>query len=116
MDFVVTQYRRNVFFLLLCPHSIPTGFNPRWSDQSFQMQVRFPELAVLRVKVMDEDWGPNADDFIGSYTLPLNCLVPGYRHVHLTKSGLKMESGSLFLHIQIQDYVAPHRAFVSACL
>ncbi|XP_064396880.1 1-phosphatidylinositol 4,5-bisphosphate phosphodiesterase delta-1-like isoform X2 [Halichondria panicea] len=87
------------------------GFNPRWSDQSFQMQVRFPELAVLRVKVMDEDWGPNADDFIGSYTLPLNCLVPGYRHVHLTKSGLKMESGSLFLHIQIQDYVAPHRAF-----
>ncbi len=82
---------------------------------TFQMQVRFPELAVLRLKVMDEDWG-SADDFVGSYSLPVSCLVPGYRHVHLTKSGHTLQSGSLFLHIQIQDLVAPDKTFVSMCM
>ncbi len=76
------------------------------------MQVRFPELAVLRIKVMDEDWG-SADDFIGSYSLPVSCLVPGYRHVHLTKGGHPLPTGSVFLHVQIQDLVAADKTLVS---
>ncbi len=88
------------------------GFNPVWNE-TFTMTTRYPELAVLRIKVMDEDWGPNKDDFIGSYSLPVECLVPGYRHVHLTNAGNKLETGSLFIHVQIQDHVAPARALVS---
>ena len=59
-------------------HSIPStpGFNPVW-NHTFQFVVHFPELAVLRMKVMDEDWGPNRDDFIGSFTLPFDSITQG---------------------------------------
>ena len=26
---------------------------------------------------MDEDWGPNADDFIGQFSAPLESIMPG---------------------------------------
>ena len=39
--------------------------------------IRFPELALVRFKVMDRDWGPNKDDFIGQFTLPFESIEPG---------------------------------------
>ena len=68
---------------------------------------------MVRIKVMDKDWGPNKDDFVGSYSLPVDCIVPGYRHVHLTKAGNKLETGSLFVHVHMQDFVGPARTPVS---
>ena len=72
--------------------------------------VTFPELALLRVKVLDKDLGLNQDDFIGSYALPVNSMVSGYRHIHLTSRGKKLTCASLFVHIQIQDYLSPSKA------
>ena len=86
-----------------CPFFLTPGFNPVWKE-TFQMVVNFPELALLRVKVMDKDI--NSDDFIGSYTLPVDTIVPGYRHIHLTSSGNKLPNASIFVHVTVQDYVA----------
>ena len=68
------------------------------------MTVNFPELALIRFKVMDKDL--NEDDFIGSYTLPVNSLVSGYRHVHLTNAGKPLANASIFVHVDIQEHVA----------
>ena len=58
-----------------CPFPVP-GFNPEWNE-TFQFVIRFPELALVRFKVMDRDWGPNKDDFIGQFTLPFESIEPG---------------------------------------
>ena len=80
-----------------------------WKE-TFQFVVNFPELALLRVKVMDKDFGLNQDDFIGSYTLPVDSIVPGYRHIHLTNSGNRISNATIFVHVMIQDYIASGKA------
>ena len=55
---------------------IITGFNPVW-NQTFSFVVQTPDYTLIRFKVMDEDWGPNADDFIGQFTAPLESILPG---------------------------------------
>jgi len=67
----------------------------------------FPELALVRFKVMDKDF--NKDDFIGSYTLPVSSMVPGYRHIHLTSGGNRIPNASLFVHVKIEDYVSSEK-------
>ena len=39
--------------------------------------VHAPDYTYIRFKVMDEDWGPNADDFIGQFSAPLESIMPG---------------------------------------
>uniref|UniRef100_A0A3Q3KMC5 Phosphoinositide phospholipase C n=1 Tax=Monopterus albus TaxID=43700 RepID=A0A3Q3KMC5_MONAL len=56
------------------------GDNPIF-DESFEFQIILPELAMVRFVVLDDDF--IGDDFIGQYTIPLECLQPGYRHVPL---------------------------------
>ena len=58
--------------------SVPSGpgFNPTW-NQSFSFVVHAPDYTYIRFKVMDEDWGPNADDFIGQFSAPLESIMPG---------------------------------------
>ena len=82
---------------------------------------------------MDEDWGPNADDFIGQFSASLDSIMPGmiytvqynmyvevhthtahthaiyvgYRHIHLSCSGSPLENASLFVHVSIMDYIGP---------
>ena len=97
--------------IIIIPPVFLAGFNPQWKE-SFQMIVHFPEMALLRFKVMDKDL--NQDDFIGSFTLPVSSVVPGHRHVHLTSSGNKLPNASIFIHVQIQDYVSSDRP-VCAC-
>uniref|UniRef100_A0A673N426 Phosphoinositide phospholipase C n=1 Tax=Sinocyclocheilus rhinocerous TaxID=307959 RepID=A0A673N426_9TELE len=56
------------------------GDNPIF-DESFEFQINLPELAALRFVVLDDDY--IGDEFIGQYTIPFECLLPGYRHVPL---------------------------------
>lgn len=98
-----------LLFFLSSLFGTHTGFNPEWKE-TFVFTVMFPEMALLRVRVMDKDLGLNQDDFIGSYTLPVTSIVPGYRHIHLTSGGNMLSCASLFVHVMVQDYVAPNRA------
>uniref|UniRef100_A0A915KXF7 Phosphoinositide phospholipase C n=1 Tax=Romanomermis culicivorax TaxID=13658 RepID=A0A915KXF7_ROMCU len=47
------------------------SFNPVF-DESFQFDVSLAELALVRFLVLDDDY--IADDFIGQYTIPFECL------------------------------------------
>lgn len=60
-----------LYVLFPCP-----GFNPVW-NQSFSLVVHAPDYTYIRFKVMDEDWGPNADDFIGQFSASLESIMPG---------------------------------------
>jgi len=73
------------------------GFNPVW-EETLVFVLRFPEMALLRFVVWDED--PIGRDFIGQFTLPFPSIMPGYRHIHL--DGL--EQATVFVHISITDY------------
>ncbi|XP_013215365.2 1-phosphatidylinositol 4,5-bisphosphate phosphodiesterase delta-3 isoform X2 [Ictidomys tridecemlineatus] len=77
------------------------GFNPHWG-QILQFQLRAPELVLVRFVVEDYDTtSPN--DFVGQFTLPLNSLKQGYRHIHLlSKDGASLSPATLFVHIRIQ--------------
>ncbi|XP_003786299.1 1-phosphatidylinositol 4,5-bisphosphate phosphodiesterase delta-3 [Otolemur garnettii] len=77
------------------------GFNPCW-EQTLQFQLRAPELVLVRFVVEDYDTtSPN--DFVGQFTLPLNSLKQGYRHIHLlSKDGASLSPATLFVHIRIQ--------------
>ncbi|XP_037664633.1 1-phosphatidylinositol 4,5-bisphosphate phosphodiesterase delta-3 isoform X3 [Choloepus didactylus] len=77
------------------------GFNPRWG-QTLRFQLRAPELVLVRFVVEDYDTtSPN--DFVGQFTLPLNSLRQGYRHIHLlSKDGASLSPATLFVHIRIE--------------
>ena len=54
------------------------GHNPIW-DESFEFQINLPELALVRFSVLDDEF--IADDFIGQYTLPFECMQTGKLHL-----------------------------------
>ncbi|KAG5265136.1 hypothetical protein AALO_G00261800 [Alosa alosa] len=62
-------------------NTVPQNGESPVFDQSFQFQVNLPELALLRFVVLDDF--SIGDDFIGQYTLPLDCVQSGFRHVPL---------------------------------
>ncbi|VDP06015.1 unnamed protein product [Soboliphyme baturini] len=69
-------------------------------DETFQFQVTVPELALVRFLVLDDYYID--DDFIGQYTLPLECMQTGYRHLTLLNAyGEPMENTTLFIHTSI---------------
>ncbi|KAM6163115.1 1-phosphatidylinositol 4,5-bisphosphate phosphodiesterase delta-3 [Rhynchocyon petersi] len=77
------------------------GFNPSW-EQTLQFQLRAPELVLVRFVVEDYD-ATSPNDFVGQFTLPLNSLKQGYRHIHLlSKDGASLSPATLFVHIRIQ--------------
>ncbi|KAM8933363.1 inactive phospholipase C-like protein 1 [Pelodytes ibericus] len=77
------------------------GDNPIF-DESFEFQINLPELAMVRFMVLDDDY--IGDEFIGQYTVPIECLQPGYRHVPLRSFvGDTMEYAKLFVHIAITN-------------
>ncbi|KAJ8344723.1 hypothetical protein SKAU_G00289160 [Synaphobranchus kaupii] len=78
-----------------------SGDNPVF-DESFEFQINLPELAVLRFVVLDDDY--IGDEFIGQYTIPFECLQPGYRHVPLQSlTGEFLPNTTLFVHIAITN-------------
>ncbi|XP_056309228.1 LOW QUALITY PROTEIN: inactive phospholipase C-like protein 2 [Danio aesculapii] len=77
------------------------GDNPIF-DESFEFQINLPELAVLRFVVLDDDY--IGDEFIGQYTIPFECLLPGYRHVPLQSlTGEFLPNTTLFVHVAITN-------------
>uniref|UniRef100_H2USZ3 Phosphoinositide phospholipase C n=1 Tax=Takifugu rubripes TaxID=31033 RepID=H2USZ3_TAKRU len=71
-------------------------------DETFEFQVNMPELALLRFVVLDDDY--IGDDFIGQYTVPFECLQPGYRSVPLLGlAGDLLPHSSLFVHVAITN-------------
>lgn len=78
-----------------------SGDNPIF-DESFEFQINLPELAVLRFVVLDDDF--IGDEFISQYTIPFECLQPGYRHVPLQSlTGEFLPNTTLFVHIAITN-------------
>lgn len=77
------------------------GDNPIF-DESFEFQINLPELAMVRFVVLDDDF--IGDEFIGQYTIPLECLQPGYRHVPLqTLTGEELPHAKLFVHVALTN-------------
>ncbi|KAM4835888.1 inactive phospholipase C-like protein 1 isoform 1-T1 [Thomomys bottae] len=71
-------------------------------DETFEFQVNLPELAAVRFVVLDDDY--IGDEFIGQYTIPFECLQPGYRHVPLRSFvGDVLEHATLFVHVAITN-------------
>ncbi|KAE8282145.1 Inactive phospholipase C-like protein 2 [Larimichthys crocea] len=71
-------------------------------DESFEFQINLPELAMVRFVVLDDDF--IGDDFIGQYTIPLECLQPGYRHVPLQSlTGEELPHAKLFVHVALTN-------------
>ncbi|XP_033095373.1 inactive phospholipase C-like protein 2 isoform X2 [Anneissia japonica] len=80
------------------PHN---GYNPIF-DESFEFTVTLPEMALVRFVVLDDDY--IGDEFIGQYTIPFECLQPGYRHLTLySNTGESLAPASLFVHIAVTN-------------
>ncbi|KAJ4928337.1 hypothetical protein JOQ06_016129 [Pogonophryne albipinna] len=77
------------------------GDNPVF-DESFEFQINLPELAMVRFVVLDDDF--IGDEFIGQYTIPLECLQPGYRQVPLQSlTGEELPHAKLFVHVALTN-------------
>ncbi|KAK6327798.1 hypothetical protein J4Q44_G00034440 [Coregonus suidteri] len=77
------------------------GDNPIF-DESFEFQINLPELAMVRFVVLDDEF--IGDEFIGQYTIPLECLQPGYRHVPLQSlTGEDLPYARLFVHVALTN-------------
>ncbi|XP_071853664.1 inactive phospholipase C-like protein 2 isoform X2 [Apostichopus japonicus] len=71
-------------------------------DESFEFTVNLPEQALVRFVVLDDEY--IGDEFIGQYTIPFECLQPGYRHFTLlSNTGESLAPASLFVHIAITN-------------
>lgn len=76
-----------------------TGNNPVYV-QSFEFNINFPDLALIRFAVLDDEH--IGDDFIAQYTVPFTCLRTGYRHVQLkSHNGSPIANCTLFVHVAI---------------
>lgn len=75
------------------------GFNPVWNE-TFQLNLHCPEVALLRLCVKDFD-STSANDFVGEYTIPVESVRSGYSHLRLnTGYGHTIdESASLLIRI-----------------
>ncbi|MGH0154357.1 UNVERIFIED_CONTAM: hypothetical protein FKN15_072907 [Acipenser sinensis] len=77
------------------------GDNPIF-DESFEFQINLPELAMVRFVVLDDDY--IGDEFIGQYTIPFECLQPGFRHVPLQSlTGEMLPHAWIFVHVAITN-------------
>ncbi|GIY53336.1 hypothetical protein CDAR_39572 [Caerostris darwini] len=69
-------------------------------DESFEFTVTVPELALLRIAVLDDEF--IGDDFIGQYTISLTCLRKGYRHLRLlSNNGDPLYNTTLFVYVSM---------------
>lgn len=62
-----------------------TMASPRWG-QTLHFQLPAPELVLVLFVVEDYD-STSPSGFVGQFTLPLNSLKPGFRHIRLPCQG-----------------------------
>eukprot|EP00995_Heteronema_vittatum_P004395 NODE_1683_length_910_cov_292.236934_g1174_i0.p1 GENE.NODE_1683_length_910_cov_292.236934_g1174_i0~~NODE_1683_length_910_cov_292.236934_g1174_i0.p1 ORF type:complete len:243 (-),score=23.86 NODE_1683_length_910_cov_292.236934_g1174_i0:57-785(-) len=74
------------------------GWNPVWGE-SFALHVRYPELAVLTLRVMDKDI-TLMDVAVAEASIPITSLETGYRGVPLynVQQDVPFPDSSLFCH------------------
>lgn len=77
------------------------GFNPQW-DESFELPIRVPQLAMVMFTVKDESrMGKNMK--LAKFALPFDAIKEGYRHVHLRNNAfLSLVPASIFVHVSIR--------------
>ncbi|KRX01226.1 PLC-like phosphodiesterase, TIM beta/alpha-barrel domain [Pseudocohnilembus persalinus] len=83
------------------------GFNPVWTPKinstnkkTLEFNLRCPDLAQVVIQVYDKDI--IGKEKLGWYSLPFNCIRPGFRVVQLLDQKLNtIENSCLFLHIDI---------------
>uniref|UniRef100_A0A8C2IPY0 Phosphoinositide phospholipase C n=1 Tax=Cyprinus carpio TaxID=7962 RepID=A0A8C2IPY0_CYPCA len=77
------------------------GDNPIF-DESFEFQINLPELAMVRFVVLDDDY--IGDEFIAQYTIPFECIQPGFRHIPLQSLTEQIKSENLFNLLYIYSF------------
>ena len=65
------------FYINLC-FIVVSGYNPVF-DETFEFHVNLPELALIRFVVLDDDF--IGDGFIAQFTMPIECLQTGNKHL-----------------------------------
>lgn len=78
------------------------SINPVWKEEPFVFEkILMPELASLRVAVMEE-----GNKFLGHRIIPINALNSGYHHLCLhSESNMPLTMPSLFVLLEMKDYV-----------
>jgi len=80
-------------------HVKNNGFNPTWRE-SFTFDIKFPDLAILDLKVKDHSHS-GKDYHLGSFAARVLDLQQGYRRAYLEDYGGRLlKPASLFLKIQ----------------
>ncbi|XP_021345453.1 1-phosphatidylinositol 4,5-bisphosphate phosphodiesterase beta-1-like isoform X4 [Mizuhopecten yessoensis] len=89
------------------------GINPVYSSEPFVFEkVVLPNLAVIRIIAFDEN-----NKMLGHRILPVQGLRPGYRHLPLrNECNLPLLLPSLFVYINVQDYVSDQFAIFTWAL
>ena len=77
------------------------GPHPHWNEDYFVFKVLLPDMALLRLAVLDDD-----HNLVAQRILPVSHLRTGFRHIPLRdKHNAPLGISSLFVHIKIRDYV-----------
>ncbi|XP_024088255.2 1-phosphatidylinositol 4,5-bisphosphate phosphodiesterase beta-2 isoform X1 [Pongo abelii] len=78
------------------------SINPVWKEEPFVFEkILMPELASLRVAVMEE-----GNKFLGHRIIPINALNSGYHHLCLhSESNMPLTMPALFIFLEMKDYV-----------
>ncbi|XP_014666625.1 PREDICTED: 1-phosphatidylinositol 4,5-bisphosphate phosphodiesterase epsilon-1-like [Priapulus caudatus] len=86
------------------------ALNPIWKD-TLTFKVMFKELAFVRFTV--SDMGTN--HVSTQRVIPLKCLRPGYRHVHLRNPhNVKLKVSSLFIFSNVHNIDPSMRAWMTS--
>ncbi|XP_037017686.2 1-phosphatidylinositol 4,5-bisphosphate phosphodiesterase beta-2 [Artibeus jamaicensis] len=78
------------------------SINPVWDEDPFVFEkILMPELASLRVAVMEE-----GNKFLGHRIIPISALNSGYHHLCLrSESNMPLTMPALFVFLEMKDYV-----------
>ncbi|KAB0344318.1 hypothetical protein FD754_021244 [Muntiacus muntjak] len=78
------------------------SINPVWKEEPFVFEkILMPELASLRVAVMEE-----GNKFLGHRIIPISALNSGYHHLCLhSESNMPLTMPALFVFLEMKDYV-----------
>ncbi|CAF1230912.1 unnamed protein product [Adineta ricciae] len=101
-------------YVIISTHGIPcdqqtqktnfienNGFNPNWNE-TFQFDIQFPQMCLLRFDVCDYDIYSH-DDHLAYFCLPVLTIQPGYRHIHLRAKDHDKTYSTLFVHVTIDN-------------